>query len=38
MCLAGREHPDLPAPGTIISGTVVLSAVIDAPFPDGEAS
>ena len=38
VCLAGREHPDLPAPGAIISGTVVLSAVIDAPLPDGEAS
>jgi len=35
LCLAGSEHPGLPAPGTIISGTVVLSAAIDAPLPDG---
>ena len=35
LCLAGSEHPGLPAPGSIISGTVVLSAVIDAPLPDG---
>jgi len=31
LCLAGSEHPALPAPGSIISGTVVLSAAIDAP-------
>ena len=31
LCLAGSEHPGLPAPGNIISGTVVLSAAIDAP-------
>ena len=35
LCLAGSEHPGLPAPGNIISGTVVLSAAIDAPLPDG---
>ena len=33
VCLAGSEHPDLPAPGSIISGTVVLSAANDAPSP-----
>lgn len=38
VCLAGSGHPDPPAPGGIISGTVVLSAAIDAPFPDGQAS
>ena len=38
LCLAGSEHPALPAPGNIISGTVVLSAAIDAPLPDGWAS
>ena len=32
LCLAGSEHPGLPAPGNIISGTVVLSAAIDAPI------
>ncbi len=31
LCLAGSEHPGLPAPGNIISGTVVLTAAIDAP-------
>lgn len=31
LCLAGSEHPSLPAPGNIISGTVFLSAAIDAP-------
>ncbi len=31
LCLAGSEHPDLPVPGSIISGTVFLSAAIDAP-------
>lgn len=29
LCLAYSEHPDLPAPGDIISGTVYLSATID---------
>jgi hypothetical protein len=29
--LAGTDHPDLPEPGTIIGGTVVLSAAIDTP-------
>jgi hypothetical protein len=38
VCLAGSEHPALPAPGSIISGTVVLSAAIHAPFSDGSAS
>jgi hypothetical protein len=38
VCLAGSEHPALPAPGSIISGTVVLSAAIHAPLPDGWAS
>jgi hypothetical protein len=38
VCLAGSEHPDPPAPSSIISGTVVLSAVIDAPLMDGQAS
>ena len=32
LCLAGSEHPGLPAPGNIISGTVVLSAAINAPI------
>ncbi len=32
LCLAGTEHPGLPAPGNIISGTVVLSAAIDTPI------
>ena len=36
LCLPGSEHPGLPAPGNIISGTVVLSAAFDAPLPDGE--
>jgi hypothetical protein len=31
MCLAGSEHPNLPVLGNIISGTVYLSATIDAP-------
>ena len=30
--LASSEHPGLPAPGNIISGTVVLSGAIDAPI------
>ncbi len=38
MCLAAGEHPGLPAPGSIISGTAVLSAAIDALLSDGEAS
>ena len=38
VCLAGSEHTDPPAPGSIISGTVVLSAAIDAPLTDGQAS
>jgi hypothetical protein len=32
LCLAAADHPDLPDPGTIISGTVVLSAAIDTPI------
>jgi hypothetical protein len=31
LCLAGTDHPDLPEPGTVIGGTVVLSAAIDTP-------
>ena len=31
LCLAGSGHPDLPVPGNIISGTVYISATIDAP-------
>jgi hypothetical protein len=38
LCLAASEHPDLPAPGSIISGTVYLSAAIDASLPDGRES
>jgi hypothetical protein len=38
VCLAGSAYPHLPAPGTIISGTVVLSAAIDAPLPHGQVS
>jgi hypothetical protein len=38
VCLVGSEHPDLPALGSIISGTVILSAAIDAPLTDGQAS
>jgi hypothetical protein len=34
LCLAASDHPDLPAPGNIISGTVVLSAAIDSPLLD----
>ena len=30
LCLAGSEHSGLPVPGNIISGTVYLSATIDA--------
>jgi len=29
LCLAAGDHPELPVPGSIISGTVVLSAAID---------
>ncbi len=32
LCLAASEHPDVPAPGNIISGTVCLAAAIDAPL------
>lgn len=31
LCLAGSEHPGVPAPGNIVSGTVFLSASIDSP-------
>lgn len=31
LCLAGSEHPSVPAPGNIISGTVFLVATVDAP-------
>jgi hypothetical protein len=30
LCLAGSEHLDLPVPGNIISGTVFLTAAVDA--------
>ena len=33
VCLAASEHPGPPAPGTIISGTVSLSAAFVAPLP-----
>jgi hypothetical protein len=36
LCLAVSDHPELPAPGSIISGTVVLSAAIDTPILNGE--
>ena len=32
LCLAASDHPDLPEPGTIISGLVALSAAIDSPL------
>ena len=32
LCLAAGDHPEVPEPGTIISGTVVLSAAIDHPL------
>ena len=32
LCLAAGDHPEVPEPGNIISGTVVLSAAIDAPL------
>jgi hypothetical protein len=35
LCLAAADHPDLPSPGTIIAGTVVLSAAIDTPHLTG---
>jgi hypothetical protein len=35
LCLAGDDHPDLPAPGSIIAGIVVLSAAIDTPHLAG---
>lgn len=31
LCLAGSEHPDVPAPGNVVSGTVFLSVFIDGP-------
>jgi hypothetical protein len=31
LCLAAGDHADMPVPGNVISGTVVLSASIDAP-------
>ena len=33
VCLAASEHPDPPAPGSIISGTVSLCAAFVAPLP-----
>ena len=38
LCLAASEHPDIPVPGNIISGTVFLSAAIDAPYLNGTAA
>jgi hypothetical protein len=35
LCLAGSDHPEVPVPGNIISGTVVLSAAIDTPLLNG---
>lgn len=35
LCLAASDHPDLPGPGTIIAGIVVLSAAIDTPYLTG---
>ena len=35
LCLPASEHPGAPAPGNIISGTVHLSAAIDAPLDGG---
>jgi hypothetical protein len=32
LCLAAGDHPDVPEPGNVISGTVVLSAAIDSPL------
>jgi hypothetical protein len=31
LCLAGSEHPGVPAPGNVVSGTVFLSVFIDGP-------
>jgi len=33
LCPAGGEHPSLPAPGSIIGGTVILVATLDAQPP-----
>jgi hypothetical protein len=30
LCLAGDEHPDVPAPGAIVTGIVALSASLGA--------
>jgi hypothetical protein len=38
LCLAASEHPDMPVPGNIISGTVFLSAAIDAPYLNGASA
>ena len=35
LCLAAGDHPEVPVPGNIISGTVVLSAAIDTPLLNG---
>ncbi|HET9968554.1 MAG TPA: hypothetical protein VFQ68_09980 [Streptosporangiaceae bacterium] len=32
LCLAASDHPEVPEPGSIISGLVVLSAAIDSPL------
>jgi hypothetical protein len=31
LCLADAEHPATPEPGSIIAGTVFLTALIDSP-------
>jgi hypothetical protein len=36
LCLAASDHPELPAPGSIIAGTVILSAAVDTPILNGE--
>ena len=35
LCLAASDHREVPVPGNIISGTVVLSAAIDTPLLTG---
>ena len=35
LCLAAGDHPEVPVPGNIISGTVVLSAAVDTPVLNG---
>lgn len=38
LCLGAGEHPNMPVPGNIISGTVFLSAAIDAPYLNGASA